>query len=232
VIISILFLIVDLYVMAIYSHKDEPNTSLVNIFCKILIVLTLLQTQFQPFFLIVDVANSRTSNDDLTVFWLILYITLMINIAVLKPIATSLYERDHDDSCIKNTVWMIVEIAISVFLIGFIILMGWTFWGTIKIFVDSVKVDSAKYSVAASSVSLTEASAYFEFNSTIITFFIASFCILGYPILACCGACGLTVMPITLVLDFVNRPTFRKTVDAKKVSEFLKVETVRLLREH
>jgi hypothetical protein len=62
IIVSVLFLLVDLYVMAIYSHKEEPNTSLVNIFCKILIIITLLQTQFQPFFLILDVANSRTSN--------------------------------------------------------------------------------------------------------------------------------------------------------------------------
>ena len=46
VITSVLFLLVDLYVMAIYSHKEEPNTSFVNIICKILIIITLLQTQF------------------------------------------------------------------------------------------------------------------------------------------------------------------------------------------
>jgi|JI6StandDraft_1071083.scaffolds.fasta_scaffold1752091_1 hypothetical protein len=61
VITSVLFLLVDLYVMAIYSHKEEPNTSFVNIICKILIIITLLQTQFQPFFLILDVVNGRTS---------------------------------------------------------------------------------------------------------------------------------------------------------------------------
>jgi hypothetical protein len=108
IIVSILFLLVDLYILAIYSHKDEPNTSAVNIFCKILIVLTLLQTQFQPFFLIVDVVNSRSTNDDLTTFWLILYISLMGNLAVLKPIATSLYERDHDEPCWKSAVWIFV----------------------------------------------------------------------------------------------------------------------------
>ena len=108
VIISILFLIVDLYVMAIYSHNEEPNTSIVNVLCKILIVLTLIQTQLQPFFLILDVANSRTSSDDLTTFWLVLYISLLINLAILKPIATSLYERDHDDPCWKSTLWIII----------------------------------------------------------------------------------------------------------------------------
>ena len=136
VIVSILFLLVDLYVMAIYSHKDDPIVSVVNIFCKVLIVLTLVQTQFQPFFLIIDVANSRTSNDDLTTYWLILYISLMVNLAVLRPIATSLYERDYDEPCWKSAVWIMVEIIVSVFVIGLFIIIGWNFWGTIKIYVD------------------------------------------------------------------------------------------------
>ena len=54
-------------------------------------MLTLLQTQFQPFFLVIDVVNGRSSNDDLTVFWLFLYVSIIVNLAVLKPIATSLY---------------------------------------------------------------------------------------------------------------------------------------------
>jgi hypothetical protein len=107
IVVSVLFLLVDLYVMDIYSHKDEPNTSIVNLFCKFLIMLTLIQTQFQPFFLIIDVTNSRSSGDDLTTFWLILYISLMANLAVLKPIATSLYERDYDDPCWKSAVWIV-----------------------------------------------------------------------------------------------------------------------------
>ena len=133
IVVSILFLLADLYIMAIYSHKEEPNASCVNIYCKILIVLTLLQTQFQPFFLIIDVVNGRESSDDLTVFWLILYISLMINLAVLKPIATSLYERDHDDSCCKNVLWIIVEIFISVMVVTIFIVIAWSFWGTAQI---------------------------------------------------------------------------------------------------
>jgi len=43
-IVCVLFLLVDLYLMAYYSHKDESNLSFVNIFCKLLIMLTLLQT--------------------------------------------------------------------------------------------------------------------------------------------------------------------------------------------
>ena len=135
IVVSALFLLVDLYIMVLYSNKDEPNTSVVNIFCKVLI----MHTQFQQFFLIIDVANSRTVGNDLTTFWLILYITLMANLAVLKPIATSLYERDYDDPCWKSAVWIFFEIIISVSVIGLFIGIGWTFWSIVKIPVESSK---------------------------------------------------------------------------------------------
>jgi hypothetical protein len=69
-----------------------------------------------------------------------------------------------------------------------------------------------------------------KFQTNIVCFIVAFFTIIGYPILACCGSCGFTVIPISLILDFVNRPKFRRTADAKKVVEFLKLETVRLLK--
>lgn len=160
-IISILFLLVDLYVMAIYSHKDEPNTSVVNILCKILIIITLLQTQFQPFFLIFDVVNSRTSTENLTPLWLTIYISLVVNLALLKPIVTSLYERDHDDPCWKSTVWIIFEIFISAGVFGLFLGISWTFWGSIKIPVELVEVDANNYSIETSSTNLTFSSAFF-----------------------------------------------------------------------
>lgn len=91
VVVSLLFLLVDFYILVFYSHRDEPTFSVVSIFCKILILITLLQTQFQPFFLVLDVANSRSSDSDLTTLWLVLYLSLLVNLALLKPIATSLY---------------------------------------------------------------------------------------------------------------------------------------------
>ena len=163
IIVSIIFFLADLYIMAIYSHKDEPNSSCVNIFCKILIVLTLLQTQFQPFFLIIDVVNGRNSNEDLTTFWLILYISIMINLAVLKPIATSLYERDHDDSCCKSVLWIIIEIFISIMVVTIFIVIAWSFWGNVQINVDYIEVNAQNYSIGQSSQNFLEVQKFFEF---------------------------------------------------------------------
>lgn len=133
VIVSILFVVVDIYLMAIYSHKEENNASKVNIFCKILIILTLLLIEFQPYFLILDVANSRSDDTDFMSLWLAIYLSLLINLGFLKPIATSLYQRDHDDSCIKSCVWINIEIIISLGVFGMFIVISWVFWGDIHV---------------------------------------------------------------------------------------------------
>ena len=39
----IICVIVDIYIMALYSHKEESNFSPITIFCKVLIILTLFQ---------------------------------------------------------------------------------------------------------------------------------------------------------------------------------------------
>ena len=131
VIASVLFLIVDIYILVFYAHKDEPNLSAVSIFCKVLILITLLQTEFQPLFLILDVASSRSSDTDLTIFWLVLYFSLLANLAIFKPIATSLYERDHDDPCWKVLIWAVFEILVSMGVFGLFFGIAWAFWGDI-----------------------------------------------------------------------------------------------------
>lgn len=150
VVTSLLFLLVDFYILVFYSHRDEPTFSVVSIFCKVLIVLTLLQTQFQPFFLILDVANSRSNGSDLTTLWLILYLSLLVNLAFLKPIATSLYERDHEDPCWKVTLWTAFEIIVSLGVFGLFFGVGWAFWGDIAMPVELVEIDAHNFSIAKS----------------------------------------------------------------------------------
>lgn len=88
---SIICVIVDIYIMALYSHQEESNFSPITIFCKVLIILTLFQVQLQFVLLLFDVENSRQESTDFTVLWAIVYSTIYANIALLKPIATSTY---------------------------------------------------------------------------------------------------------------------------------------------
>ena len=57
---GVLSIIVDLYFLIIYIHKDEPKKQPISIFCMIIIVFSLLQVQMQPLFLLFDVISSRT----------------------------------------------------------------------------------------------------------------------------------------------------------------------------
>lgn len=101
--------------------------------------------------------------------------------------------------------------------------VGWAFWGDIAMPVELVEVDAHNFSIAKSATGATISNVHLHFSSSVICFVVAFFCLIGYAILACCGACGLTALPISLILEFVNRPKFRRTADAKKVAEFLKV---------
>ena len=58
--------------------------------------------------MLVDVLNSRTSTTDLTLFWIILYFSILGNLAFVKPLFTSIYESDEDDPLWKRILWIIL----------------------------------------------------------------------------------------------------------------------------
>ena len=56
---GIICVIVNLYTIVIYCHKEDSTINFTNVFCKVLIMLSLIQIEFQPLFLLFDVTNSR-----------------------------------------------------------------------------------------------------------------------------------------------------------------------------
>lgn len=44
--------------------------------------------------MIFDIMNARTVGPDLTIMWVVIYFAILGNIAVIKPLATSIYDRD------------------------------------------------------------------------------------------------------------------------------------------
>ncbi len=78
--------------------------------------------------------------------------------------------------------------------------LGWTFWGAINLPLDIVTIDATSYTISASQSNFISSTTTLNFNSSIVCFVVSFFCIIGYPLLACCGACGLTVLPISLIL--------------------------------
>ena len=70
---------------------------------------------------------------DFTVLWAVIYFSILVNIAFLKPFATSLYETDEEETCCKKVIWIIIEVIISVAVFGVFVGVGWVLWGYIFI---------------------------------------------------------------------------------------------------
>lgn len=115
IVVAGLLFLVNLYLMAIYSHSDDKNTCTV-IFCKIVIVLTLLQCQLQQLMLTLDASNSRSfgSGLNLTIMWEIFFMSVWSNLGFLLPLAVFLYESDDEKSVLERVATTICEVIITI----------------------------------------------------------------------------------------------------------------------
>lgn len=226
---AVLSLLIDLYLLVIYMHRDEQKLRPISIFCMIVIVITLLQVQLQPLFLLFDVISSRSSGTVFTYLWVGVYFSILANLAFLKPLASSLYEADEEDGCCTRSAWTVVEVIITIAGFGVFLGVGWLFWGKIYLPVQEITVDTSY--VQNADIAQSVADTVLEVQITVPCFLIGMLCIMGYPILACCGACGLSALPFSLFVDFINRPKWRRTNEARLIADKLKEETVLLIKE-
>ena len=105
-------------------------------------MITLLQIEFQPLFMLVDVINSRSSTTDLTMFWIVLYFSILVNLGFIKPLLTSLYESDEDDPLWKQILWIIAEVIISVVVFGVMLGVGWVVFGYLTMNYSQVQINN------------------------------------------------------------------------------------------
>lgn len=103
IVVAGLLCLINVYVMAYYSHSDDKNTCTV-VFCKVVVVLTLLQSQSQELLLMLDASNSRGygSGFNMTVMWEIFYLAVWCNLGFLLPLSVFLYETDDEQSACKR----------------------------------------------------------------------------------------------------------------------------------
>lgn len=128
---SLISIVVDVYFIILYTHKEEPMFKPISIFCKLVILLALLQVQLQPLLMLFDVYSGRFGGANLGVMWIAIFFTILANIAFLKPLASSLYEADEDDPCWKIALWTCIEVIITMGVFAVFLCVGWVFWGKI-----------------------------------------------------------------------------------------------------
>lgn len=141
--------------------------------------------------------------------WFALYFSILANIAFLKPLASSLYEADEDDPCWKTVLWTIVEVVITMAVFGMFLGLGWLFWG--KVYINVSEITVSNVFTPNTTLEQTATHTHIEMVSTVPCFLVGMLCLIGYPILACCGACGMTALPFSFIMDFKNRPKWRRT---------------------
>lgn len=98
VVMTIILLAVNIYLLILYIHPDDKGWG-TAIYCKILVILGLTLCQAQALIVPLDVANQSAiipSGLNMSVFWYVLYITVLVFITILIPYAIFLYETDEE----------------------------------------------------------------------------------------------------------------------------------------
>jgi len=216
VVVAILLCVINVYVMAYYSHSDDQNTCTV-VFCKVVVVLTLLQCQSQQLLLLLDASNSRGSGAgfNMTLIWEIFYLAVWSNLAFLLPLAIFLYESDDEKSACERIATTICEVIITVGVVCVLTFVSWVYLQGASIPIEMISTSEIDLDTATNITSFPSVT-----NTTIslniaIPYYITGLMVFfGYLVLICCGGCGLTALPLDLILQFRMRPRWRRTSEA------------------
>ena len=94
--LTLILIGVNFYLMALYIHEDDKGLGNV-LYTKILVIVGLTLAQASVLMVPLDVANRSAllnSSLDMTVFWFIVYIVILVFVTVLFPYAIFFYETD------------------------------------------------------------------------------------------------------------------------------------------
>lgn len=152
-----LLLLVNIYLVAYYSNVEDQGSG-IAIFCKIVVVFTLIQCQGQELLLTVDASNSRGSGGgfNMALLWQIFYLSIFVNLGLILPFAIFLYESDFDKPLWKRVGITICEIFITVAAVCILTFVSWVFLSIVQLPIRVVRVSQFVDSSAA--VSVTQSS--------------------------------------------------------------------------
>ena len=100
-VLSVLLIATSIYLLAYYSHKDEPS-SCISVLCKIAVVIGMSLSWAQVLMLPLDVSNVHGGGGgiNMQLFWFIVYLSTAVFIGVVLPALIFWYEADPDWNCV------------------------------------------------------------------------------------------------------------------------------------
>jgi len=235
IIISILLLLVNVYILAVYIHPDDKGFGN-SIFPKIIIVLGLSLAWGQMFMVPLDVANSRGDGGgiNMDLFWKIILICDAVLLIALIPFSIFKYEGDDEDGFWKRTCSAICYTIGTIAFFGLAIGVSYAFLreASIPIQVYTYSADSLEASTTETSwATLSAASVATDdtltMNVSIPVYIMGFFSLLGWFFFLLFGGMGLFAIP----MDFINDFRYRPKKKSRKELENTKVELTRKNQE-
>lgn len=106
IIIAVLMMVVNFYILVIYSHPDDRGWG-VSLFCRGLVIFGLTLSWAQVLMLPLDVSNSKGTGGglDMDNFWIAIYMMLAIMVIFLMPTAIYVYESDDEKPMVKIAIF-------------------------------------------------------------------------------------------------------------------------------
>lgn len=95
IILTVLLLLVNFYLLAIYCHPDDKGLG-TSLILKILVMVGLTLSWASILLMPLDVANTRSKGGlDMITLWEAMFVIIAIDVLILLPFFIMLYETDE-----------------------------------------------------------------------------------------------------------------------------------------
>ncbi|MBS1889864.1 MAG: LMBR1 domain-containing protein [Actinobacteria bacterium] len=172
-----------------------------------------------------DASNSRGygAGFNMTVVWQVFYLAVWCNLGFLLPLSVFLYETDDEKSACERIATTICEVIITVGVVCVLTFVSWVYLKGASLPIEMVATSVIDSDLAADITSYPTITETTMSLSIAIPYYITGLMVFfGYLVLICCGGCGLTALPLDLILQFRMRPRWRRTSEANAKKQELR----------
>lgn len=212
IILAVVLIIVNIYLLAYYSHPDDKGHVSAYI-CMGVVIIGMTLSWAQVLMLPLDVSNARSSMGSLRmdIFWMVVYIATGVMLLFIIPIFSSWYESDPEWTCCQKICFSFCYFIVSTVVILVILLVTYAFLSTAEIPVTTVNCSilDMQPSNTTSSIELnscTTSASTLDIGVSFIIYCIGFMSFISWFLFCLFGGIGLPALPLDYIYDFCTRP--------------------------